>query len=380
MARSLFALSVLVLLSSLAVVSLGWAGARAWADSGDLMRRAEEIGLFVRGQDPYHDPDMTYPPTALPVFTPLVAPFGPHALRGVWLLLNLAALAALCRVILDQVEGRWPAWGQVLFCLIVVASKPVRGGIGLGQFHLMPTALMLWAASPQGRRRPMLAGLGLGVALIKPTMVLPLLGFLVIRRRWRTLATALGFQAAALLVAAAWLHVGPVRLLAEWVAVARIQQGAGLIDVPSLARRGIAVPPEASPLIALAVLALGFAGTLAWRRRADFALVSFCAFVGAIFTYHRTYDLVLLIPALALAIDVCWKTRGPWIRPKILAAVAFAALLIAPSHPLVTGQSPAVHDAVFIPMAYAFLGLTIVYLWRDARGLEAPRPRVVAAP
>jgi hypothetical protein len=373
MTRFLAILSVLVVTSLLAAASLGWAGTRAWADSGDLMRRAEEIGLFVRGQDPYRDPDMTYPPTALPVFAPLVAPFGPEALRGFWLLLNLAALAAVCAAVLDQTGRDWPAWGKVLFCLVVVASKPVRGGIGLGQFHLIPLALMLWAVSGWGVRRPIVAGLFVGVALVKPTMGLPLLGFLVVRRRWRTLATAIGFQGAALVASSAWLRIGPARLLAEWFALARGQQAEGLIDVPSLALRWGGLPPMSSPLLTLAILALGFAATWAWGRGADFGLVGFCAFLAAIFTYHRTYDLVLLIPALALAFDVAGKARGARSWPGVLAAVAFAGLLIAPSNPAAAGRFGALHDAAFIPMAYAFLGLTIAYVRRNANGVQGDR-------
>jgi hypothetical protein len=172
------------------------------------------------------------------------------------------------------------------------------------------------------------------------------------------------------------LRIGPDRLMAEWFARARGQQAEGLIDLPSVALRCCELPPMASPLITLAVLALGGAATWAWRRGPDFGLIGLGAFLAAIFTYHRTYDLVLLIPALALAIDAGTRAQGPRGRRLTRAAAAlFAALLIAPSHPAAAGRFGALHDAAFIPMAYAFLALTLAYVRRDAVGPTGSHPR-----
>ena len=79
-------------LTLLALASMAWASFHAWSTSADLMRRAEESALFVDREDPYQLPGMTYPPSALVVFAPLVAPFPPQGLRAVWLVMNLAAL------------------------------------------------------------------------------------------------------------------------------------------------------------------------------------------------------------------------------------------------------------------------------------------------
>src|SRR5262249_38113943 len=144
----------------------------------------------------------------------------------------------------------WPFWLRAAVCLTIVASKPVRGGIALGQFHLIPTALMLLAVLALRSRREVVAGLLVGIALAKPTMSLPFLRVLLARRHGRALATAFGFQAAALAGAAGWLAIGPGRLMREWIETAKGQLAEGLIDLPSLAQKSGIASPERAPVIA----------------------------------------------------------------------------------------------------------------------------------
>ena len=63
---------VLFALVCWASITVAYGIRTALASSADLERRAEEVALFRHQQDPYQDPDMTYPPTALPIFTALV--------------------------------------------------------------------------------------------------------------------------------------------------------------------------------------------------------------------------------------------------------------------------------------------------------------------
>src|SRR4051794_1704703 len=90
-------LPLLAALVLLAAVGLTWGGMHALIESKDLMYRRAEVARFLARQDPYALESMTYPPSALPVFAPLVAPFeGEGTLKAFWLGLNLAALAMLC--------------------------------------------------------------------------------------------------------------------------------------------------------------------------------------------------------------------------------------------------------------------------------------------
>lgn len=364
-------LPLLAILSLFAFGSLAWAGTHALGDSADLLRRAKEIQLLLRGSDPYQAPDMTYPPTALPVFAPLVAPFGPESLKVAWLVMNLVALALFCGAVVRLWGRDWPAWLQVAFCLAVVASKPVRGGIGLGQFHLIPMVLMLLSVAALNGRRSAIAGLLVGLALAKPTMAVPFLGYLAVRREWRALAVAALSQVGALMAVSCWLRVTPWRLMGEWLANARRQEAAGMIDVPSLVARAWPHLPVSSTQLAAVLLIVTFAAMLAFRRQSDFALVSFSTFMAAIFTYHRPYDLVLLVPALALAVDTARHGRGRSRMPKALVAILFAVLLISPSHPSVMGRFEHTYEVLFIVLSYAFLAWTVSLLATTSDG----RPR-----
>lgn len=355
---------LLLFLSLLAAAGLAWGIRPALRDSDDLMRRAEEAALFARGQDPYHDPDMTYPPSAPPIFAPFLVPFAaaPAVQRAVWLGLNLLALGALITLVI-RVWGRdWPAWLQAAVGLTILAMKPVRGGIALGQFHLIPLVLgilaVIWA-----RKRPVPAGICLGIALIKPTMALPIACLALTRGWWKVLLTAALVQGTAWLTTSARLGIDPLTLGREWIALARLQDDAGVIDLPSLIRRNRAgSEPIAGPL-ALAVLGLTTLGFVALRRRSDRALLALACFAAAVFAYHRAYDLVLLIPAFALFVELGYRRRNrqAWAAP--VPATALAILLIWPSHPSITGPFESVYERAFPPLAYlALLGLIVAMI------------------
>jgi alpha-1,2-mannosyltransferase len=360
MNRSFGRALLLVVLAPLAAASLAWGSAHALRGSADLMRRAEEIALFVRGANPYADPDMTYPPSALPVLAPLVAQ-DPRYLPGIWLVLNLGALCWLCGAIVREWGGGWDRGTRLAFLVVVAACKPVRLTLGMGQLSLIPLALTLAAVRLGRRHRPWSAGCLLGIALVKPTMVLPFLGLFAVRGWWRAILVALAFQAACWVGVSIWLEVGPIQLLHQWLERAREQQAAGLIDAPSVLAR---LAPGATRLarpVSLAVLLTGWIVLWVGRRRDDLTLVGVSCWFAAIFSYHRPYDLVLLVPPFALLLER-WRTataerRRAW---RLLGSVLFAALLIAPSHPAVVNERA--YDVVFIALCYAFFGAMLIEL------------------
>lgn len=350
----------------LAALSLGWAASRALVDSADLIRRSEEVALFVRGSDPYDDPDMTYPPTAPPVFTALIAPLPSRGLRAAWFGLNLVALAAFCGAIVACWGRAWPTWLKLSFVLAVAATRPVRGGIGLGQFHLIPMALMMLALVAIEVGRPVAAGLMVGVALTKPTMALPFLVYLAVRQRWRTLGVALVVQGLLFAAVMGWLGIGPWPLVRAWLVNARGQLGAGTIDLPTLVPRlWPDCPLDASQLGLVALIGSGLL-IVSLRQSPDPGLASLALALGAVFTYHRHYDLVLLVPILAYLILVARdapNARSATIRA--IAAAAFAALLIAPTDPRFTGPYQGAAEAAFVALVYGYL---IGIVGRLARG------------
>lgn len=347
--------ALLLFLSGLAFASLAWGVRPALRDADDLMRRVEEGALFVQGRDPYQDPDMTYPPSALPFFAPFVAPLSPTITRAAWLGLNLLAMAGLIVLTVRVWGDGWPGWLQAAVGLAIVAMKPVRGGIALGQFHLIPLVLGILAIG-LARKRPWLAGVCLGIALIKPTMALPLACLALARGWWKVLVSAALVQGTAWLVTSAWLGIDPVTLGREWVELARLQDAAGVIDLPSLVRRNWPDSERLAGPLSIGLLGLTTLAFLALRDRSDRALLALGCFVAAIFAYHRAYDLVLLVPTFAWFVGRGWR-RGGW---EAVAAVAIAVLLIWPSHPSITGPFEAVYERAFPPLAYlVLLGLIV---------------------
>jgi hypothetical protein len=367
---------VLVPLAALAILaagSLAWGARNALRDSGDLMRRAEEVALFLDRQDPYTDPDMTYPPPALPVFAALVGPFrAPVVLKSVWLMLNGLALAVLVVEVLRLAGPSWPPAVQGAWALAVVASKPVRLTLGLGQYSLLPLALLLVAVRWARAGRPVSAGALLALALIKPTIALPFIGVFAARRAWGAIAAAAVLHTAAMLGVSAWLGRSPVALTLAWLDRARSQQEAGLLDVASVVGRlwpgGGAV--VAGPAAAVLLLG-GWAAIWALRRRDDLTQLSLAATVAVLFTYHRPYDLVLLALPLALGVALAIQADGRLRWLATAEAVALAVLLLAPSHPRVWPEP--VYEAVFIPAVYGLLAAGAVAIVRGGAGTDPNR-------
>jgi hypothetical protein len=347
---------LLAALAVLAAASLAWGARNALRDSGDLMRRAEEVALLLDRQDPYTDPDMTYPPPALPVFAALVGPLlrWPIALRAAWLVFNGLALGLLVHEVLRCVGTTWPPWVRLAWALAVVASKPVRLTLGLGQYALIPLAMLLVALRLSREGRRIAPGTLLALALIKPTIALPFVGVFAARRAWGTIAVAGAWQAAALLGVSAWLGRSPWGLTLAWLDRARSQQEAGLLDVASVVGR---VWPGAGSLVAgpaAAILLLGgWLALWAWRRRDDLTLLAMAATAAVLFTYHRPYDLVLLALPMALGVSSAMAGTGGRRAAAAAGTLALGMLLLAPSHPRVWPE--AAYEAVFIPAVYGLL-------------------------
>jgi hypothetical protein len=412
------------LLAPLAAWGLLWGIRHGLTDSADLWRRAEEAALFLARSDPYADPDLSYPPSAAPVFAGLIAPFPTRFLPAAWVALNLVALAALATGLL-RIWGRpWPGWLRAAFLFALAASKPVRAGIALGQFHLIPTALVVWSFPLLASGRDVMAGLLVGLALMKPTMALPILGIWLLRREWRALGVAIGAQAALTAATSAWLAIPPWTLTREWLANARLQEAAGTIDVPTILARIWPGLPISGTTISLIVLSIGMAGFYAVQRASsrnpgvtdlrrvgtahrssvgvigsvggahptktadsvdlDAAgnLLSLGLYLAAIFAYHRHYDLVLLLPALAWLVERGRLQSGPAAWPIRMVAMAFAAMLILPSNPAPLRRFEAVYELAFLATSYVVLGLMIAMCLkppqrqsRDGVGTSDP-PRV----
>ncbi len=362
--RRLVTLGLFVLLT-LDALSLAWGSYQAIRKSDDLRLRVFEVAAFVRGEDPYTRPDMTYPPAAPLVLSPLIAPFQPLALRIFWLALNLAALCAVCRSVLVLWGEDWPGTLQIAVVLTIIAAKPTRLGIGMGQFHLIPTLLVLLAIEAVRSKREIVAGLLLGIALVKPTMVIPFLIYFALKGLWKTIGTAVLTQLIATLTVALRLGISPVRLMSEWMRNARLQTSAGVIDVASLVAR-IAPDLHASPFAFSAiVLFVGIVICIRYRNRSDLGVIAVCSFISCAFTYHRWYDLILLTPCFVYAIDAARRSVGA--RSGAIAAFAFvfAAIWVLPNNAWDGTIAGRIHEWTLVASCYLLFTLLIFVLERE---------------
>lgn len=236
----------------------------------------------------------------------------------------------------------------------------------MGQFHLIPTALIVVAVAALRARRELLAGVLVGLALTKPTLALPFLGLLAAQRYFRALGAAVGVQGLLLVAASGWLWASPTRLIGQWLHRAQGQETAGLVDVPSLLGRAWPGAPVGSAWVTLGLLALTIALCYVWRRRSELGLVAFCGFAGAIMVYHRPYDLVLLVPAMALLVERARTGAVAWNWHRLAVAGLFCGLLVVPNDPIVREGWETAYDAVFTVLLYAFLLMVTLELGQES--------------
>ena len=358
-------LAFLGFLAILASASLAWGIANALYSSSDLMLRVRESKSFVAGIDPYKIPDMTYPPSASPVFAVLAYLPGDAYVRYFWCVLNLAACACLIRELLLAYGKDWSPAAKVAIALIVLAMKPVRLGLGMGQYHVIPTALVLAANRWDRAGRPWAAGSALAAALIKPTMALPFAVWFAIRGSWKSFSIAAGVQVLLFAVTCARLGAGPVQLIREWLERTAEQTAAGTIDLPTLVRALYGDLFAAGAATAIA-LAFGAAISYALRNKSDRGLLAFNAFVAAIFAYHRPYDLTLLAICAMYVIGAAMVSKEGLRGPVGSFGLASAAMLVIPNDPLRLVGLEWYYDVFFAAMTYC-LGGTVLALVIEER-------------
>ena len=346
------------LLLILAAVSMQWGSQNAIEDSADLLRRAEEVQLFLNHVSPYQDPDCTYPPSALPVFAAILGPFDPSELPQAYLVVNLLALSGILAWVVSVYGRSWRDPSTLCLLAWCLSCRPVRAGMALGQFHLIPLALALGSMVCLGSGRKVAAGILLGIALIKPTMVYPLVLAWVFMGQWRALCVALGLQALLALVSSAWLGESMPALILDWLHQARAQMEAGTLDLPTLVGEiwsGTQV--RLATTVLMAILSAGLMwnvrlGTLAEQT----ALALILAAMG---TYHRHYDLVLLMPAILVLLVGDGSREGQpwWLDPARFFSLALALLLIVPTNPIwLRDYAPFINGTIAV-LSYVVAGI-----------------------
>ena len=231
-----------------------------------------------------------------------------------WILVGLACLAIglYLAVRPRPPTSILPAFASVPTALLLLNAQ-LDGFVALG----IGAAMALWT-------QPFLAGLCLGLTLLKPQLVLPLAAALLLTRQWRVLA---GWAVAGVVLLAATAALNP-HWPFEWLSAAggTVQAGAREID---LAHIGILLPRayQGGAIAFLSLMALAAVLWLARRRRDEMRAAAAVLIAGGVLVAPHSLptDLVLVSVALALWGEAQWQD---WLL--LSAGAAIAAVVPAP--------------------------------------------------
>jgi hypothetical protein len=253
----------------------------------------------------------------------LTAPFellGTDLGGRLWILCGLAALALglYLAVRPRPPNAALPAFASVPTALLLLNAQ-LDGFVALG----LGGAIALWT-------RPFIAGLCLGLTLVKPQLVLPLGAALLVARQWRALA---GWAAAGVALLAASGALNP-RWVLEWLSAVggTVTAGSREVDLPHL---GTALPAPYSGWAAgvLSMLALVAVLLLARRRRSDFRAAAAVLVAGGVLVAPHALPTDMVLVAVALAI---WGA-AEWQDWVLLSVGAGIAAVVPPPWPTVVG-------------------------------------------
>src|ERR1700682_5473701 len=231
----------------------------------------------------------------------------------------------------------WILFGLACLALgLYLAVRPRPPSAILPAFASVPTALLLLNAQLDGlvmlgvgaaialRSKPYLAGLALGLTLVKPHLVLPIAVALLVTRTWRVIVA---WAAAGLVLLASTMALNP-RWVLDWL------KSAGTTLQPSgpevaIAHFGTMLPAGWDRFAAagLALIAIAAVVLLASRRRNDFRAAAAILVAGGVVAAPHALPTDLVLVAVALAI---WG-EAEWYDWLLLSAgAAIAAVTPAP--------------------------------------------------
>jgi hypothetical protein len=260
-------------------------------------------------------------PFLAPAWVALVAvPFellGTDLGGRLWILFGLACFA-LGTYLAIRPRAILPAFASVPTALVLLNAQ-LDGIVALG----IGAAIALWS-------RPYLAGLALGLTLMKPHLVLALGAALLVSRQWRVLA---GWAVAGVLLWASVAVLNP-RWVLDWLAPSGKTIQAGAREV-NLAHFGVLFGPHLQNIAVATLTLVGIIAVVlvAWRRRDDFQAAAAIVVAGGIVAAPHALPTDLALVSLALAI---WG-RARWHDWLLLSAGALVAALVPAPLPAIIG-------------------------------------------
>jgi hypothetical protein len=293
-----------------------------------------KVGAMLwEGQDPYLldvKPPFLYPPNAPPLLG-LLALLPQWTSDRVFAVVNITTALALAPLSALVLTGHDPkdlaslsSWEVLVLGCAVVLSPATTLCVGLGQLPVLVAGFLLGALAAQSHGRHVLAGLGLGLAALKPTTTIPFL-LLFLRRSDVRSWLALGIVTLSLCLITGRPTDWPGQLQAVLKTIRQSNEPGGPNDYSfansenaqtrigldhTLYRLGLRNRRLIGAMAAAGIVVLG-----CWLFREVFlrselprgAACSAVALYSMLFFYHRTYDSVVLALPIVYAAG-CLRT------------------------------------------------------------------------
>jgi hypothetical protein len=256
-----------------------------------------------------------YPPWAFfsgVVFTGL--PW--RVMQRVAALYDLIALAVIA----------WYAWSESRICgkagalFLTAGSLAIAGNLPAffwGQYGIIVVALLVGAAMVEKRGYSFLAGIVLGISLLKPNISAPFCICYLVQRRYRVLFGAGVY----LLVSSAviWIvtKTNPIEMIHQMQQAAELVVGGVAGPLHWILDLGVPIH-RAIVLLAVTVIVAGSILMFYFRRESLLTQYAIAALTARLWTYHRPTDNIMMMPLL-LAVGIAMLRRE-----NIALMVAFA--------------------------------------------------------
>jgi hypothetical protein len=298
------------------------------------------VVAFLEGNNPYDTRDYLakYPVRQpFPLYSPLTLvvhlPLGLlsfEAAELVYFVVTVLLCVALAYLSFEFSGVRPHAWQVLAVGALILISRPGHKNLVLGQTTLQAVLFSLIALQ-YARRRPVAAGLALGLATFKPTFGVPLFVLMWCRRDYRAClyALAIGGGATLILIGALAARAGGLGPLVGLIPAnnaafvelpgASPLTGYARIDFAALISRVVGQVPSGAFELAAALALLALTGTMLFRTvpgnvdegAAGLSGTLICLTI-LLAIYHQAYDLLLLVPAFMATII---SSSGGWHTP-----------------------------------------------------------------
>lgn len=170
-----------------------------------------------------------------------------------------------------------------------LAAAAWVSGIVAGNNPLIVVPLLALFGRLLGLRKEALAGVLLGMAMLKPTLALPFCLILVFSYRWKALSACVSYMLLASLVTWYFTGTSPIEMLGQMSAATTVWVDRGFGPVQYLIHAGI--PPHQATVFT-AVLVLSIGGWVLWsiRNASLLAQFSIAAITARFWSYHLHHD------------------------------------------------------------------------------------------